>query len=435
MKSLYFRFAVGALVVAILAVVLPGWMMRMQDRPDGQQGIRMLSEQSAALQIAERLNGLSGEELKRVLDSLRTTTESHIRLDPIPFRFQLPPDSLNQSLVVFEPKRRPDRQGIGILLPDASALLRVNSPDGLPKEIQTLLLYHVAIVLTIAGLVAFVVVAPVVRRLRRLESAAIAFGNGQLRARAGIKSADAVGLVAKRFDAMAERIETMIGRERSLLHAVSHELRTPIARLRFSLEMLEQESDPSERARRMNQIDDELTEIDQLVGELLDYNRLNAEAIQLDRQVHALLPIIQEVVERTGELGPSVAVSIVSDSPTELLVPVDRLLFRRVITNLLTNAMRFASTQIEVKLARMQGQICIEVSDDGPGIPETERSNVLKPFYRLTPTKDSHAGGAGLGLAIVSRIVALHGGSLTIDSSQSGGALIRTNWPTTVSAI
>jgi two-component system sensor histidine kinase RstB len=114
-----------------------------------------------------------------------------------------------------------------------------------------------------------------------------------------------VGSVAQQFNLMADRIQRLIQRERQLFQSVSHELRTPIARIRFSLNMLNDAETREEQWRRVQEIDGEICEIDQLVGELLDFNRIQSESTPLDLQPVSVRPLLEEVVRRVHDFRPA----------------------------------------------------------------------------------------------------------------------------------
>jgi two-component system sensor histidine kinase RstB len=125
---------------------------------------------------------------------------------------------------------------------------------------------------------------PLVRRLRKLEHIADRISAGELEARADVSSKDAVGRLARRFNAMADQIQILLEKQQRLIQGVSHELRTPAARIRFGLEMLRNVEDEEERTGRIDAIDEDLDELDRLVGELLLYIKSGDRALRLERR-------------------------------------------------------------------------------------------------------------------------------------------------------
>jgi two-component system osmolarity sensor histidine kinase EnvZ len=126
-----------------------------------------------------------------------------------------------------------------------------------------------------------------------------------------------------------------------------------------------------------------------------------------------------EVQEETEHLGTPIEVRVRQDKD-ELVLPLKRQAFKRAVTNLVTNAMRFGDTVI-VRAATDDAWLRIEVDDDGPGIPSAERDNVFRPFYRLDHARNQDAGNSGLGLAIARDIARSHGGDVALGANSMGG--------------
>jgi signal transduction histidine kinase len=128
---------------------------------------------------------------------------------------------------------------------------------------------------------------------------------------------------------------------------------------------------------------------------------------------------------------PNIELSLqhVLEAETELAVMGNERLFRRVVRNLLSNALRHAKTQVRVSVARASAAAVVRFDDDGPGIPASERARVLEPFVRLDESRSRDLGGVGLGLTIVDRILRAVGGGLRISEASSGGASVVMSWP------
>ena len=104
-------------------------------------------------------------------------------------------------------------------------------------------------------------------------------------------------------------------------------------------------------------------------------------------------------------------------------------LLQLALSNLVGNALRHARSQVEVSLVGVGGRACLRVDDDGPGIAEADHEKVMRPFTRLDDSRSRDTGGFGLGLAIVNRIAARHGGELRISRATLGGARLEMHWP------
>ena len=270
---------------------------------------------------------------------------------------------------------------------------------------------------------------PMFNRLRKLEKTARTIADGDLSARVPIPGDDGlVGFVAQQFNTVAMRIEQLMASQKMMLQAVSHELRTPTARIRFGLEMLEESADPAERARRLEAIDEDLSEVDEMVEELLIFNKMETLGRNIETSPTPVMPALRKLVEKRGFIRPGVDVRL--DGPTDdVCVNADPRAFLRATGNLLSNALRFSKSRVVV-VVREDGELIeISVCDDGPGVPESDRETIFQPFKRLDDSRNRESGGAGLGLAIVNSIVSAHGGRIEVTDSPIGGASFSTWWP------
>ena len=256
------------------------------------------------------------------------------------------------------------------------------------------------------------------RALQSLSRMADEFGAGKLSVRARLKPSDAVYPLAERINHMAGRIEDLMEAQRNLLHSVSHELRTPIARLEFALELLDAKARDPELSRRIAAMEGDLSELNNLVKELLDMSKLDSTRTLQGAPVE-LEALLRDCCATLPPSPQQVACELASGLGT---VEADARLLARAVGNLLRNAQKYAQGSIVLSARRTPGQVEIAVDDDGPGIPLDERERIFDPFYRLDRSRDRATGGFGLGLSIAHKAVALHGGTLRVESSPLGGA-------------
>ncbi|PYD87510.1 two-component sensor histidine kinase [Pseudomonas syringae pv. pisi] len=256
------------------------------------------------------------------------------------------------------------------------------------------------------------------RALQSLSRMADEFGAGKLSVRARLKPSDAVYPLAERINHMAGRIEDLMEAQRNLLHSVSHELRTPIARLEFALELLDAKARDPELSRRIAAMEGDLSELNNLVKELLDMSKLDSTRTLQGAPVE-LEALLRDCCATLPPSPQQVACELASGLGT---VEADARLLARAVGNLLRNAQKYAQGSIVLSARRTPGQVEIAVDDDGPGIPLEERDRIFDPFYRLDRSRDRATGGFGLGLSIAHKAVALHGGTLRVESSPLGGA-------------
>ncbi len=216
----------------------------------------------------------------------------------------------------------------------------------------------------------------------------------------------------------------------TLLSSVSHDLRTPLAVITgASSSLLEDDTGVEPPARRdlIQTIYDESNRLARLVGNLLDITRLEAGAVQLSRQLHPLEEIVGSALNRMDKQleGRKLETSIPGDLP---MVSVDGVLIEQVLINLLDNATRYTppGTAIQVTAKAQDGQVMVEVADNGPGLGPGEEERIFEKFYRGASTGSQR--GSGLGLPIARAILAAHGGRIWAENrpaGEGGGAAFR----------
>jgi two-component system osmolarity sensor histidine kinase EnvZ len=274
-----------------------------------------------------------------------------------------------------------------------------------------------ALVLALAVLGAFLVVARINRPLRELTRAAELLGRGTMPTRVTEAGPAEIRTLARAFNQMAADIRRQDEERALLLAGVSHDLRTPLSRIRLALEMLDDRGTADLKAGVAQDIGD----IDAAIGQFLDFARpVDAEQIIADTDLNTL---VQSVIERYTRSGRDVVLRAGSPSPQPLRIQA----LQRLLANLIDNALRHGSAPVEVVTGRGEGFNYLEVLDRGPGIPPAEAERMLQPFTRLNSARST--SGTGLGLAIVDRIARLHGGSVRLLPRDGGGLRVRVELP------
>lgn len=268
---------------------------------------------------------------------------------------------------------------------------------------------------------------PIVRRLTQrlegLQRGVERWGDGDLSARVSVQGSDEVAFLAERFNHAAERIETLMDTQKSLLVShksllanASHELRSPLARIRMGLELMGDGAGSSQRA----EISRSINELDQLIDEILLASRLDAR--QADAEPFETLDLTGLAAEECARVQAELGTAAQTHS---LTVQGSPRLLRRLIRNLLENARRYGTGEISLELSQSgmgtQERVVIRVNDRGPGVPANQRERIFEPFYRL-PGASEREGGVGLGLALVKSITERHGGTVRCEDRPGGGA-------------
>ncbi|HEX8541963.1 MAG TPA: ATP-binding protein [Pseudomonas sp.] len=302
-----------------------------------------------------------------------------------------------------------------------------------PPELLVLIAF---LGLCLIGLVVYLLVRRLERRLLELEAAATLIAQGSLETRVPDSGADSVGRLAVAFNGMAEHLQRSLTIQRELVRAVSHELRTPVARLRFGLEMISDATTPETRHKYMVGMDSDIQDLDKLVDEMLTYARLEQGAPTLNFQSIDLQRLLDQVIAELAPLRADVRVSRgvcagLAEGETAWVEAEPRYL-HRALQNLVSNAMRHAESEVRISFELSPDRCRIDIEDDGPGIPESAWGRIFTPFMRLDDSRTRASGGHGLGLSIVRRIIHWHGGRASISRSSSlGGACFSLAWPRT----
>ncbi|MAX55094.1 MAG: two-component sensor histidine kinase [Alcanivoracaceae bacterium] len=299
--------------------------------------------------------------------------------------------------------------------------------DQFPIE---LLLIAGALSLLAVAFATYLQVSPLQRRLKQLDRAVSQLGTGDLGAYANIEGNDAIGQVAATFNGMTAHIRRLIESQREMTRAVSHELRTPVARLRFGLEMLADIESADMRREKLNAMDHDIEQLDQLIDEILTYARLEQGTPNIEFKPVVVAELCEQLREELETIRGDTTITVECANP-RLDVEAEERYLHRVLQNLVTNALRYAGSSIVMRVSESDGQVVIHVDDDGPGIPEHERERVFKPFARLDKSRHRASGGYGLGLSIVKRIVDWHGGVIRVEESPAGGARFTVELPRT----
>lgn len=248
------------------------------------------------------------------------------------------------------------------------------------------------------------------RPLQRLQQAVTSLGRGQTPERLPETGPREIAVLSRRFNEMTKQVEDLLAARTVLLAGVSHDLRTPLARLRLAVEMLVKKPSTELAA----QVEGDIEAMDRLIGDVLTLAR--GFGHETARRV-ALADLLADLVRSTPGAAEHVqieAADITLDVPAGVL--------RRILVNLLENALRYGGGQPVTLQAEAADGLCrIGVLDRGPGIPAAEQEAVFRPFYRLEASRNVGTGGSGLGLAIVRQLAAAQGWDVSLHARPDGG--------------
>jgi two-component system, OmpR family, osmolarity sensor histidine kinase EnvZ len=254
-----------------------------------------------------------------------------------------------------------------------------------------------------------------VRPIRRLARAVESFGKGR-EPEQDFKAEGALEVrqAANAFNLMSERIRRQIRQRTDMLSGVSHDLRTPLTRMKLQLAMLGDSPETQELSVNVS-------EMEKMIQDYLTFARGEGgeKSIECD---------LSEVVKDLAATWQASGIALDCHSEGKIVTWLKPNAFRRCIDNLIANASRYGS-QVWLQAGKRGNAIEILVDDNGPGIPEEEREDAFRPFYRLDRSRNPSTGGTGLGLSISRDVARTHGGEILLETSPHGGLRARVRLP------
>lgn len=288
---------------------------------------------------------------------------------------------------------------------------------------------QLAFALTVSGIMSLLLTWSLVRPIEKLRQTVRAMARGTLDARAGSSvsaRADEIGELGRDFDDMANRIEDLVSAQQRLLSNVSHELRSPLTRLQVAMGIVRQKA-PEGLDRALDRIERESDRLENMIAQILKLSRFENDMHQADWQWLALEELINKVVEDARfEAHPrDIDVQLTVAEPVR--IQADGQLLHSTVDNVLRNALRFSPDNglLKVSLTRTPTKAVINITDQGPGVPEDKLARLFDPFYRL----DQSNSGAGLGLNIALQAVQMHKGTIKAENCEPHGLSVTIELP------
>jgi two-component system sensor histidine kinase CpxA len=288
-----------------------------------------------------------------------------------------------------------------------------------------------------SGLVCYFLSWYLTKPIVRLRTATRQLAAGDLTARIGApagKSDEVTGLM-RDFDAMAERIETLMKAQSRLLNDISHELRSPLARLNVALGLARQRAGV-ESVDMLDRIELEASRLNELIGRILTLARLEDGEQRVPQTPVPLGELVANVAEDAEFEAQERRCHVHTTIPEgDWGVRGNDSLLHSAVENVVRNAIRYTpeGTTVEIELTREQGakgiEAVLKVSDSGTGVPPDSLEKLFLPFYRLDDARGRLTGGVGLGLAITERAVRFHGGKVSAFNRTGGGLRVEIRLP------
>lgn len=329
-------------------------------------------------------------------------------------------------------ENNPERARWSFLLPFLRPPFARPTQDGkywfmvIPQKQDTVLWFFQPRHIWIFGMVAllcYALASHLSSPVRKLQLAVEKFGRGDLSVRVESRRRDEIGKLARTFNQMADRIQTLVHAERRLLMDISHELRSPLARLSVAVELARGGHD---RDASLDRIQKEADRLNEMVGELLEITRVEGDPAQRKHERVEFDELVEHIVEDCQIEAQAQGSDIRFRKEVSCIVDGDPELLRRAVENVIRNGIRFtpAGEVMDVRLTGAQGRAEVTIRDKGPGVPEESLPLLFEPFYRVESDRNRASGGVGLGLSIARRAVDLHGGSIQAANAKPGLSVV-----------
>ena len=276
-------------------------------------------------------------------------------------------------------------------------------------------------ILAISG--AYITTKRISRPINNLIDAADKIRNGHNVSRLPLDSVTEFRELSEAFNEMAEVLSKVSKERKFLLASVSHDIRTPLTRIRLASEML-----PSNSSALKESLEEDIIEINDILNQFLDFARGFQDEPKTPINLGKLLKDIQTKHKRMGQTFTLKKKNIRTDIPKKLFIDIRPIAFQRCLDNLINNAFFYSTGKVILEATLLEESFTISIIDDGPGIPEDQKSKLLLPFERVDEAR-GNKGGSGLGLTIADRIVKAHDGKLELINRPEGGLDVKITIP------
>lgn len=322
-------------------------------------------------------------------------------------------NKVNSKLMLVTEVTLPNGEIYQVIAPKTQPLASESPP---PRWLALL------ITLVISTLVCFWLARYLSSPIGRLRDATHRLAGGEFSVRVGDLGGrkDEIADLAADFDSMADKIQQLLHSRQQLLQDISHELRSPLARLQVALALARREGTGA-----LDRIERDLLRLDALIEEVLALSRLESSPdIMLDEMVDLSTLVAGIINDSSLEAGQKPCTLDARIAPT-VMVEGNAELLRRAIENIIRNAIKYtaADTSVHLTLTVADQQVLIQVCDEGAGVDDTDLATIFDPFVRLDSARERQTGGYGLGLAIASKAVELHGGRILARNREGSAGL------------
>ena len=266
----------------------------------------------------------------------------------------------------------------------------------------------------------------ITRPLSGLNRGIQRMSKGDFSARVKVRGSGEMKQLARAFNSMSEKLETLDQSRNQFVSNASHELKTPLATMKIMIESLIYQPEMAKNLRTefLTDINNEIDRLSAIVSDLLTLVQMDSQNVKLSRENLSIAQLIKENAHRLQPIADQKKQKIVLTLSDPCDIYADKSKLNQVIYNLMENAVKYTQNggTIRVSLQRQGRDARFVVADNGPGIPKENLPHIFDRFYRVDKARSREKGGTGLGLSIVHQLVLLHGGSINVESEEGRGA-------------
>ncbi len=302
------------------------------------------------------------------------------------------------------------------------AVASADQVDDTVRELIAALAVVLPLLAAASAVLAWLLAGRALRPVEAIRAEVSDISVGDLHRRVPVPAVDdEIARLASTMNAMLSRLEAATDRQRQFVSDASHELRSPLATVIALLEVARTQPESADWPAVAEAAEGEAVRLGHIVDNLLMLARSDEGHLLPG---HDPVDVDELVLAEAERLGAQEHITVDLHAVGAGRVLADREHLVRVVRNLADNAARHAATTVMFEVGRVDGYVEVVVADDGPGIPTAERARVFERFTRVDEARDRRGGGAGLGLAIVSEVVAVHGGSVVVADSAVGARVV-----------
>jgi signal transduction histidine kinase len=303
---------------------------------------------------------------------------------------------------------------------DVEVVVSLDQYDRSVSVLERIVRFGLPVFLVLIGVLCWLIVGRALRPIemmrREVDEVASIRGGHRI---AAPPHDDEVGRLARTLNSMLDRVEASSERERRFVSDASHELRSPIANIRTEIEVALHHPRTTDWDTVAQDVLVQNERMASLVGALLLLARSDEGSLVPALEATDLAEVAESVVAERRDDRPRMLLDIQS-----AYVKVPLVYLERVVSNLVDNARRFAGSRVEISVRAVGEWGVLRVKDDGPGVPESDRTRIFERFVRLDEARDRDEGGFGLGLAIVADLCRFYGGSIEVESASPGAVFV-----------